>query len=294
MREFIKDRRLWLAVIIVIVAVIAVRYTAGGVAFLNPAGTAISEVLRPFQLAVARVSATVSRGTSYIASIKETKERNAALEKEVLSLRKLENQVEELRQENERLRALLQFGQSHTIEGSGQSKAAWVIARNPDTWFSSIIISRGSKDGIREGAVVVTSQGLVGRVTKVAPHSANVMLITDPQSGVGAIIQRQSSRAMGVATGKGNVDGFLRMKFFNRDADVRREDKVVTSSLGQVFPKGLPIGTVESVKTEDNGLVKTAYIRPAVDFNTIEEVLVLLPANPGSVSPDSGGTRGNE
>lgn len=289
---FVKDRRLWLAVVILCVAFISVRYSAAGIEVSNPFRTAVAEVLRPFQLVVARTAAALNDGTSYLTGYKRTKDENLALRKELDSLRHLQTQVEELRQENERLRALLGFERASGLEGVSRSLAALVIARNSDTWFSSVVINRGARDGVREGAPVVTAQGLVGRVTRVTPNSSTVMLITDPQSGVGAMIQRQSSRAMGVAMGRGMLEDRLEMKFFSRDADVRRNDKVVTSSLSQVFPKGIPIGTVISVTSNGDGLVKYASIRPSVDFNRLEEVLVLLTVDQKGDAPAAPPERG--
>lgn len=244
-------------------------------------GGVIQEVLAPLQDVVARSVAAGRGAGDYFVSLAELRRENAALEQRLRRLELLESQVEELRQENRRLKELLEVQGTGMTGGSpGEYLAARVTGRNPDAWFSYAVINRGAKKGVADNMTVITPKGLVGRVTRVTPHSATVMMATDPQSGVGALVQRETSRAQGVVIGMPNRGDELRMKFFHRDADVRRGDRIVTSGSGKVFPPGIPIGIVTEVSGEEGGLVRQAQVKPFVDLNSLEEVLV-LPARAG-------------
>jgi rod shape-determining protein MreC len=123
---------------------------------------------------------------------------------------------------------------------------------------------------------VVTEKGLVGRVIEVGGHWAKVLSIIDSQSAVSAIAQR--SRDNGTLQGDTTLydgEGLCRMVYLPQDATVREGDIVITSGLGDIFPKGLPIGTVVGVENEPFAVYQTARIQPGVDFEHLEEVLVI-------------------
>ncbi|MBX6378155.1 MAG: rod shape-determining protein MreC, partial [Clostridia bacterium] len=155
-------------------------------------------------------------------------------------------------------------------------------------WYGTVTIDKGSAAGVREGMVVVEAQGLVGRVVSTSPHTAVVRLLTDPQSGVGAQVQRAESGAYGVVLGQGSGRQ-LNMRFYSRDADVVPGDVVVTSGLSALFPAGLPIGRVTAVDSEDFGLVRTARVEPFADIDRLREVLLLPFPPPVGAAP--GGER---
>jgi rod shape-determining protein MreC len=170
--------------------------------------------------------------------------------------------------ENERLKRLL--GMKEALRTP--SVAATVIGEDSSPWFKTIIINRGSKDGIREGMPVVAADGIVGQTVKVAASSARVLLITDHASGVAGTVQR--SRARGVVKGRG--DGTCSLEFALSVEDVSVGDIVITSGIGGVFPKGLNVGEVSMVKKGEYGIFQTVQVKPAVNLSRLEEVIVLL------------------
>lgn len=174
---------------------------------------------------------------------------------------------EELRLENARLRRLLGFVE----ETSARAVAARIIAVDASSWFRTVEIDRGYQDGVVEGLPVVDAAGLVGRVVRSAPRSARILLITDASSAVAVLVQDQ--RIRGVCRGQG---GALALDFALVQDEIQIGDGVVTSGLGGVFPKGLVVGYVRSVRREQFGLFQTVEVEPAVDFEHLEEVLVLL------------------
>lgn len=170
--------------------------------------------------------------------------------------------------ENERLRKLMQLKEAIATP----TIAASVIGEDVTPWFRTVIIDRGAVDGIREGMPVVASAGVVGRVVRQTANSSRLLLITDHASSVAATIER--SRARGVVKGRGA--GLCSLEFSERGEDVKVGDIVVTSGIGGVFPKGIPLGEVTMVKKGEFGIFQTVQVRPFVAMSQLEEVLVLV------------------
>ncbi len=169
--------------------------------------------------------------------------------------------------EGDRLRKLIGLREMAKVP----TIAATVIGEDTSPWFKTVTIDRGYKDGIGEDMPVVTSAGVVGRVVKVAGNSSRVLLLTDHASGISAVVQR--SRARGVVKGKGG--NMCSLEFSARGEDVRIGDVVLTSGIGGIFPKGLPIGEVTMVKKGSYGIFQIVDIRPFVYIPRLEEVLVV-------------------
>jgi rod shape-determining protein MreC len=169
---------------------------------------------------------------------------------------------------NARLKALLDL--KGTLEAP--SVAVSVIGEDSSAWFKTLVVDRGSSDGLLEGMPVLAAGGVVGRLVKVAPNSSRVLLLTDHASAIAALVQR--SRARGVVRGAGG--GSCSMEFTVKDEDVKVGDTVITSGIGGVFPKGLPIGEVTMVKKGEYGVFQTIEVRPVVNIAKLEEMLVLV------------------
>ena len=192
--------------------------------------------------------------------------------------RRLRDRVAQLEGENAALReAQTNFDRLHDDLGFVHANvprllAAGITARKSDPKFDTLIIDRGSHDGVRINSMVRTRNGLVGRVFDVTPGTASVLMLTDQKSGVGGRVQRAASRAVGVC--EGNNSSRLDLKYLPGDADIKPGDLIVTSGLGGVFPAGQVIGTVESVRADENNVGKDAVVRPVVEFDRLEEVYV--------------------
>jgi rod shape-determining protein MreC len=179
------------------------------------------------------------------------------------------NHYEETRQANQRLRSLLGF---RTRTGS-KAIAAEVVGRDPSPWFKTIIINKGTADGVVKASPVVVPEGVVGLVVAVSGHYAKVLLIIDQNSAVDAKVQ--ATRARGIV--KGDPTGRGSFNYVLRKHDISLGDSVITSGLDGVFPKGLPIGRVSEIVRLSAGIFQEIAITPYVDFETLEEVLVLPP-----------------
>lgn len=179
----------------------------------------------------------------------------------------------------ERLQALLDLRQSLPQ----RSVAAQIIAGDATAWFRTVTIDRGANDGVVTDAAVLAPRGVVGRVVgRPAARAARVQLLVDRNAGIGAVIER--SRAGGVVVG--DEGQMLRMDYVSNLADVTSGDLVVSSGIDGIYPKGFVIGEVLSVE-RGAGLYYVVKLRPAVDFSTIEDVVVLLDPPAGAADAKS-------
>ena len=153
--------------------------------------------------------------------------------------------------------------------------AAEIIAAGATPDFRTLTIDKGSREGVRADMAVIAPAGVVGRVVMPSARAAKVQLLVDRNAAAGALVER--SRAQGVVTGGG--DDRLRMDYVSEVADVIVGDLVVTSGIDGIYPKGYVIGQVESVEKSGTAY-KTITVKPAVDFTSLEEVLVVLTPTP--------------
>ncbi len=189
---------------------------------------------------------------------------------QVQSLEGLKIRLKELEEENRRLEALLRLKASYP-----KGLPARIIGRSPSSWSQVVVVDRGVLEGVQPRWVAITESGLVGQVSNViGPHSSVVLTLTDPNSGVAAVDRR--SGIVGIIEGLG--EGRAWFTHLPPNPDVRPGDVLVTSGMGGVFPKGLPVGTVKSVERTASGTEPLVWVEPFVKLNLIEEVL-LLPSN---------------
>ena len=208
-----------------------------------------------------------------LAEIQDQREYIAELEE---ALARSQSELVELREiasDSQRLANLLDY--VSTAQGQ-ETVTAEVINYDPNALLRTIVINKGTRDGIARGMPVVTAQGLVGRVIEVSGNASRVLLVIDPNSNVTARLQ--NSRAQG--TVEGLLTGNLRMRLIPLDADVQVGDIVITSGLGGSFPPDIPIGQVTSRRQLQFELNQEAEVRSLVNFDTLEFVLVITNFQP--------------
>jgi rod shape-determining protein MreC len=209
--------------------------------------------------------------------LRELRRHNEELQSLAASLMVENVRLKELESENEELRQLLEFTQSNpTYSYRAAEVVGHVIGQDPSNLLRYIVIDVGTGDGVTKGMPVVTDRGVVGRIVEVSNRSSKVLLITDVSSSVNALIQ--SSRATGMVEGK--VDGGLMMKYIPQQITVNMGDLILTSGLGATFPKRLVIGQVTAVHKRDIEMFQQAEIKPTVDFERLEVVLVITNFEP--------------
>ena len=187
------------------------------------------------------------------------------------------SQMEEYKQEAQRLQKLLDLKDTYQIEGTG----ARVIGRSSEAWSQTVIINKGSDDGVSTGQTVMGTSGVVGQIVSTSSHTATVRLLTDPQSGAAAMVQ--SSRAEGIL--RGSLVGLLYLEDLDADAEVNVGDVIVTSGLGGSYARGLIIGTVVKVDAQQGDTSRRAVVSPNDAISTLEDVLVV--SSVGSDADDS-------
>ncbi|MFW5811201.1 MAG: rod shape-determining protein MreC [Thermodesulfobacteriota bacterium] len=175
---------------------------------------------------------------------------------------------DELLLSNRRLRRLLDF--KDRIDN--RVVAAEVIARDPSPWFKSIVINKGKAEGVKVSLPVVIPEGVVGIVTDVSAHYAKVLMLIDRNSAMDALVQRTRARGMI----KGAADNLCTFEYVLRRHDVIVGDIIVSSGLDGVFPKGLRVGRVSNIVKQSSGIFQEITVTPFADFETLEEVLVIL------------------
>ena len=263
-------RRYWAALIFLVLGVLLGvwhnRVTAHG--DQDRAVGAVRGVVAPPVGWMGGVSQWFGRQTGWLFRGHSVEDENRRLKERVAQLQGEKAALLEAQTNYNRLRDDLGFVHANTP----RLLAADITARKTDPKFDTLIINRGSRDGVRINSMVRTRNGLVGRVFELTPGTASVLMLTDQKSGVGGRVQRAASRAVGVC--EGNNSSRLELKYLPGDADIKPGDLVVTSGLGGMFPAGQVIGTVESVKPDENNVGKTAQVHPAVEFDRLEEVYV--------------------
>ena len=221
----------------------------------------------PFQKALTVTTKEANRVFDHYFYLVDTRKENDALKHRVASLEGKTVKLKELEKENKRLRKLLDFRQ----QIKSPLLPAEIIASSPTPWMDTLVIDKGTKDGIHQGMPVISEKGIVGYVFKTTYLVSTVMVVTHYNCRVDAIVQRTRSRGVAGGLLKG------RCRIFNvlRSENIEVGDVVVTSGLGSRFPRGLLIGTIQKVERKSYGLFQEAELLPATDFNKLEEVYVL-------------------
>ena len=190
------------------------------------------------------------------------------LEAENEELRAKVAELSEAQATAERLESLLGLQSTYSL----QSTAARIIGESGDAWSRTVTIDKGSADGLAINMPVCNAGGIIGQIIEVSPTTATVRLVTDENSGISAMVQ--STRAQGIL--QGQPDGTLRLEYVTVDSDVKEGDIIVSSGLGGVYPKGLPLGVVSSVDRPENASYYTIVVTPASsETENNEEVLVI-------------------
>ncbi len=237
---------------------------------------AVLTVVSPLQSGTATATKPFRDAWNWVGDLFSAKSENTALKKEVQQLRAGLAQELTTQSDNDKLRAMLKFQKDYPFPKGVTLVAARVVASSTSAWYSTATINAGSSDGVKVHDPVVNGQGLVGRVTKVNANAAQVMLVTDQQSFVGAMIEPGDATGNAQGIVSGSVTGDVTLEYVDKTEKVKVGQYVVTSGRnGSVFVSGIPIGVVESVGTQDVELYQSIAIKPFVDFRRLDIVQVV-------------------
>ena len=270
--SFWRNRPLIITIILVIVLTVMLFMTssAGG----SGANSIIGQAIVPLQQGLYSTTESISSWFTNIFAKGDLEKENASLKEQVADLKSELGDYEEIKAENDRYKKLLNV---KDLTGDLKTVTAKVIGKSPSVWVSTFTINVGKNDGILVNMPVITNDGLVGRIVEVAPTYSKVMTIQDSSSGIPALVER--TRDTGVVTanvsGVGDTQETLNLSYLPDGADVVPGDKIITSGLGGLYPKGLPIGEVSAVSKSGENTESAVKVLSSVDFNHVEEVVVI-------------------
>ncbi len=194
-------------------------------------------------------------------------EENKRLWNELQESRALQHKSREAVATNARLKRLLDFKETSGLPYT----SATVIGKDPSMWFRSVIIDRGTNDGVVKGSPVVNSEGVVGQVLTSSPGYSKVLLAIAPSSAIDVLLQK--TRVRGILTGTGSLT--YRLDYIQKTVEVNKGDVIVTAGYGGMFPTGLEVGTVSNIIPKRRGMFHEIEVTPSVDYKTLESVLIL-------------------
>jgi rod shape-determining protein MreC len=233
----------------------------------EPVGAVLMWVLRPLQMAAQGTANWVVGIQDNYLTMSGFKAENERLRRRIQELEVERQRLLEADAVNRKLQQLLEF----RSQLPSKAVTASIIANSASSWFQGCILDKGSADGVQKDMAVVTPLGVVGKVVSVTKRSAKVILLTDANSGIDVLVQRTRSR--GIVSG--SLDNGTVLKYMKRSEDVQVGDRLITSGVDGVFPKGLLVGTVIKVNKQHLGLFQSVEVLPAVQSSRVEEVLVV-------------------
>jgi rod shape-determining protein MreC len=226
-------------------------------------------VIDPFQRSLRGITDISVRTWQTYHHLFRAQQENEELRTQLVSAQSQIQQLSEQAAESCRLRAMLEFKNQLPF----RTVAAEVIAYSPGVNSNAIFIGKGIDAGLTSDLAVITPEGVVGKIIAVFSHSSQVLLLTDPSSGVGVMLEK--TRVQGVL--KGDGQSLCLIRYIMNEEPVSSGETVLTSGLDQIYPKGLRVGTV--VRTSAGNIYKNVQVKPAADLSRLETVLVVLKPN---------------
>lgn len=241
----------------------------------NGISSSVSTVVSPLQKIVYNINSRVKETVDFFLNFSEVKLENEELKEKNTKLANELIEYESLKDEVERLREALNFTES---KNNYNYVGVNIIGYSGSSLSDGYIIDKGSNDGIAKNMVVVSSKGLVGKVTKVSSNFAIVQSILNENIAV-AVIDQQTREAVGVLQGLSDKKDNNMPVVYNLpiNSDVKEGDIIITSGLGKIYPKEIPVGTIVSVEEDNVKVMKSAVVEPFVNFNELEELFVVIP-----------------
>ena len=254
-----------LSLLSIVLLTVSARMGAGGPLEMVRGG--FSTITMPFRMAGSAIAMPFQGIGNIFSNLTADQQTLSDLKAENEQLRSRNAELEETNQSTQRLQGLLDLKNTYNLQSTG----ARVISGSTDSFNNTIVIDKGTSSGLAVGMPVVDSGGVIGQIIECGPRTSTVRLITDEKSGVAAMVQ--SSRAQGMLMGSASRQ--ITLNLINTNQKVAVGDTVVTSGLGGVFPKGLPLGKVTSVEAAPGSLYYTIVIEPFGNVSTNEEVMVI-------------------
>ena len=240
--------------------------------FLSPVSNAVNAVLTPMQKGLNHLGTGFADTAYDYKSLEEARAENQTLKEELAALREEVNNYQQGQKELEELRTLFELkGQYTDYEMTG----ARVIQKDAGNWYHSFVIDKGTDDGIEVDMNVIADGGLVGIVTEVGSNFAKVRSIIDDDSNVSAMSLNSGDTCIVSGDLKLYADGKLRLSYIDKNDNIWDDDKIVTSNISDKYLPNILIGYAKDITVDSNNVTKSGYLIPAVDFEHLQNVLVI-------------------
>ncbi|MBQ3228086.1 MAG: rod shape-determining protein MreC [Clostridia bacterium] len=234
--------------------------------------SAIVTAASPFSWAFTKVGEGITGFSLYFKTLEELRDENAALRAELEGYKSLVYDAELIKEENEFYSNYLGIKEEH-IDFLFEN--ATVVGREATNYRTVVTLSKGSLHGIEVNMPVITEEGLIGHITEVGSTWSKAEILTESSSAVGAYIERSGTLGVVEGTYELRTEGFCRMVYIEADADIRVGDKVLSSGIGEVYPRGLLIGKVTEVSRDERTRTLVATVEPAADLGSISKVMII-------------------
>ena len=274
--NFFKSKLLTLVLVLCLVFTIFIGTTSNNKGNVGSVQNVITSIVSPIQKFTYTAGQRVADIFRYIKSLSELKNENENLTTKINELNQKLVDYDRLKRENDEMNKLLGFKNSRS---DLKFVGANVIGKVGDNWFDAIIIDIGEDDGVKKGQYVISGNGLVGQVIETAKTTSKVMTILDDKINIPAKVS--STGEDGIVNGAGEgMDKKCKINYLANDTKTKPGDAVVTSNIisddNIIIPSNILIGFVEKVEDDKPNLVKTAYVKPVVDFSTLEKVMLII------------------
>ncbi|AWZ48839.1 rod shape-determining protein MreC [Clostridiaceae bacterium 14S0207] len=242
---------------------------------INFAGNGVGIILNPIQELFYKVNSKIKNTVSFAFNFSKVKDQNEELKKENAKLKNSIIDYENIKKENKRLRKMVSYeNENDKYKYIGCS----VLGIAGNSYLDGYIINKGTNDGISKRMVAITNEGLVGQVTSVGSNWSIIQTLGNENISVAGFNQR-SQEANGIVKGyKDDSNNVLaKMETSNLEADIKEGDTILTSGLGQIYPKGILIGKITKIIEDKGQFVKYGIIKPAINMSKLEEVFIVVP-----------------
>lgn len=237
---------------------------------------ALGAGFNPVQKAIYVTGERIKGGIDFFASFSEVKQENDNLKKQVIELQNQLVGFDSYKNQNEQLKQELNFKNQHE---QYNYVGADIIGQSGGSFYDGYVIDRGTDSGLQKNMIVIAGNELVGIVTEVYSNWAKVQTISSTNTAVAATVE-QTSEVSGIVKGyqdSGSKEPLAKIYNLPMNSAIKAGDTILTSGLGGVYPAGIRIGSVESVETDNVNVAKTAIVKPFVDFNTLTQVVIVVP-----------------
>ena len=239
---------------------------------MTPVRSAVSSVIAPMQKGINAIGVKISERMDYATTLKKTVRKNKKLQSQIDKLSAENKLLQQDKYELENFRKLYDLDQQY----AGYPKvAARVISSDPDNWYNTFIIDKGSKNGLKKNMNVMANGGLVGIITEVNKSYSKVRSIIDDNSNISGTVLGSSENCIVSGNLKLINNGVIEVSGINGDAKIEDGAEVVTSQISDKYLPGILIGYLKDLKKDSSNITQTGYLSPVVDFSSLDMVLVI-------------------